>query len=336
MILRVVLHIGPQKTGTSYMQSRFHHVRARLRRHGIAYHLPPENAALGSPGLSAQASDLGTLLLQGDVSRFAADVAAVRAQGMTCLLISTELLSKLRPEQIAPLGEIFAGDEVEVYSYCRRWSDRLPSNWWQQISTGLTVPFPQWWARVLSNGARSWLVNESLVWQRWAKLFGRGAVNILSYDALRAGGVDIAEDFLHQRLRWAGRLSPVPRRRDVRTMPAALEIEVIRRLNEQAAGLDVRLTAASRNAVLERLRRSNYEPFRGIAGEAMQAIDIDDNGVLFAESRVAMQRWLDRLATTALSPELMLARSKPYRFVPPEALNTEAARAAFGDLLVAV
>jgi hypothetical protein len=333
--LRVLLHIGPQKTGTSYMQSRFYHVRERLRRHGIAYHLPPEDSGLGRPGFPAQASDLGTLLLHGDMSRFAADVAAVREAGLKCLLISTEMLSKLKPEQIAPLGEIFAGDTVEVYAYCRRWSDRLPSHWWQQVSTGLTTPFPQWWARALSMGARNWLVNESLVWQRWANLFGRDTVHILSYDTLRAAGVDIADDFLHDRLRWTGRLNTGAPRRDVRTMPAALEIEVLRTLHVYAAEAGVRLTAACRHAALERLRLAQYEPFRSIAGDALDTVEIDDTGPLFADSRLAMQLWQDRLATSSLSPELMLARSKPYRFVPPEALQTDAARAAFGDLLQA-
>jgi hypothetical protein len=149
-------------------------------------------------------SDLGMLLSQGGIHRFASELAELRAQKVKSLIVSAEQLANLRADQIAPLRELFAGDDVHVYIYCRRWSDRLPSAWWQRVSTGFAQPFPDWLNDTLQNANRNWVVNESLLWQRWAHLFGRKHIHILSYDVLVRAGADLAEDFLFNRLHFAG------------------------------------------------------------------------------------------------------------------------------------
>jgi len=338
--LRVVFHIGPHKTGTTYMQRRFFQLRTRLARHGITYHMPNqahlplhEPTRVAGPG-TMQHSDIATRLTPALAGAVADEVAAIRASTQACLLISSEALAKPSAEQLAPLKEIFAKDQVEVYAYCRRWSDRLPSHWWQLVSSGLTTPFPEWLAATLKQGTRNRIVNESVLWQRWADLFGRDAVHILSYDALRAARVDIADDFLHTRLRWPGKYIVPPQRRDMRTMPSPLEMEVIRALSLYAASHSAAITPKMRSDTLDRLRAADFQPFRDIVGENLETLPIDDMDPVFDESRQAMKAWEDRLATTALSPNILLPRISNFRFVAPEALQQPAAQAAFGDLLV--
>ena len=337
--LRVIFHIGPHKTGTTYMQRRLFQLRSRLARHAITYHMPnrahlPLLEPVRVEGPAMQHSDIATRLTPALLGAFTDEVAEIRDSSQVCLVISSEALAKLSAEQLAPLKEIFARDQVEVYAYCRRWSDRLPSHWWQLVSTGLTTPFPQWLAGILKQGVTNRIVNESVLWQRWANLFGREAVHVLSYDALRMARVDIADDFLNARLRWGGKFMVPPRRKDMRTMPSALEMEVIRTLSVHAAAQGVAISYKMRNDILDRLREADFQPLRNIAAGNLQTMRIDDMDPVFAESLQAMKSWEDRLMTSALSPSILLPRVSQFRFVPPEALQQPAAEAVFSDLLV--
>jgi hypothetical protein len=333
--MRVILHIGPQKTGTSYMQKRLFQYRDRLGRHGFAYHLPPTTGGADQTRAPRpQFSDLGVLLAHGGIERFAAELAHMRDEGTECLIVSTEYLSKLTAGQIKPLHALFAGDEVEIYAYCRRWSDRLPSAWWQRVSTGFAQPFPAWLAETLATPARNWLVNESLLWQRWARVFGREHINILSYDVLIGAGADLADDFLFNRLNFAGRALNPPKRREVHARPPPLEVEVIRNLFRAAAAQKFNLTSRIKHRMLERLRDDNMEPFRSMAGDALLTLPIDDNDPVFTESLAAMQTWSDRLVTRDIAPHFMLPQVKSTKVVPPEALAGAAAQAAFAALMV--
>ena len=328
--LRVVIHIGPQKTGTTYLQRRLQHVRKRLEKSGIICHLPHDSER-GLPGGARHR--LAGMLIDGSAGAFAQEVAEIRAQGWHCLLISSESLARRTRAQLAPLAEIFAPDQVEIYAYCRRWSDRLPSHWWQNIATGGTVPFPDWFGTVVNGGTGNSILNESLIWRNWAELFGRAAVHLISYDALRQREIDIADDFLHTRLHWPGKFHQPPPRKEVRKTPSPVEIEITRCLNLQAAAHGKALPGHRRRALLEALRVADFQPFRDMAGDAMQVIPINDADPSFVASRVAMQAWEDRLVTRTLSPNIVMPRATAYSFVPPEALNTAAASAAFGDLL---
>ena len=333
--MRVILHIGPQKTGTSYMQKRLYQYRDRLDRHGFAYHLPPPPGAT-DPATAPRPhfSDLGLLLAHGGIERFAAELAHLREERMECLIVSTEYLSKHSAEQIKPLAALFAGDQVEIYAYCRRWSDRLPSAWWQRVSTGFATPFPAWLAETLATPARNALVNESLLWQRWARVFGRQHIHILSYDVLIEAGADLADDFLYTRLDFAGRALNPPKRREVHARPPPLEVEVIRNLFRAADAANFNLTSRIKHRMLERLRDDNMEPFRSMAGGALLTVPIDDNDPVFAESLAAMQKWSDRLVTSDIAPHFMLPQVKSSKVVPPEALAGAAAQAEFAALMV--
>jgi hypothetical protein len=333
-LMRVIIHIGPQKTGTSYMQRRLYQYRDRLDRHGIAYHLPPLTQAVEAGGPRPHFSDIGVLLAHGGFERFAGELALVRENRMETLVISTEYLSKLRVDQIKPLAALLTGDQVEIYAYCRRWSDRLPSAWWQRVSTGYGVPFPEWLERTLAEATQNWLVNESLLWQRWARIFGRERIHILSYDVLVEAGQDLADDFIFERLRYDGRALGPPKRREAHVRPVPLEVEVVRNLYRAADAQRFNLTSRIKHRMLEKLREDDMEPFRGMAGGKLLSVTIDDNDPVFAPSLAAMQGWSDRLVTANISPAFMRPQAKATKVVPPEALAGPEAQAAFAAMMV--
>ena len=333
--MRIILHIGPQKTGTSYMQSVLFRHRRRLAEQGFAYHLPPLRDGLDPRGRPAVRSDLGELIGEGGFQRFEREVAAVRRRGFTCLIISAELLSKVRADQLEPIARLFAEDEVEVYAYIRRWSDRLPSAWWQRVSTGYGVPYPEWLAGMLEKAAGNWVVNESLLWRRFANQFGRKSIRLLSYDAMREAKVDLAEDFMRTRLGYTGLIKPRALERDVHARPSPLEVEIIQQLYRACAAETFTMSMPVKHRLLAELRRANMEPFRTIAGGAVQDIVIDDNGPDFDVARTAMQDWADRLVTADISPHLLLPQARASRIVPRDALEVPAGRAAIADMLAA-
>jgi hypothetical protein len=337
--MRVLIHIGPQKTGTTYLQTRLFRLRKRLARDGIVWHLCT-SADLGRKGKPrprvGKTSDLLDILADGRTEGFAQEVAQLRAAGTRCLVISAEGLSKLQPPKFAPLREILAPDQVEIYIYLRRWSERLPSSWWQQVAGGLSTPFADWLQAKIDDARRDPIVNQSILWRRWGKMFGRETVNILSYDAMRAAKMDLADDFLRNRIGWQGKMelrSEPPREAHVR--PTPLKVEAIRALNALAQEQGVQLTSRQRHHMYDSLDDAMMRRVAAVTEGEVTQLELDDAGPLFAIAREKMAPWKDRLATKSLFPDLIDPKVAHYPVMPASALQGPRARTLLGKILAA-
>ncbi|MDZ7814366.1 MAG: hypothetical protein U5L74_15295 [Ideonella sp.] len=177
---RLVLHIGPHKTGTTYLQSRLLQHAAALRAHsGINYVQAGIGPQFGHHKLCAE-------LRQGGPG----EAWAAAAQEWThypCHIISSENFSRLPPAAVATLAELLAGLKVEICYVLRRPEALLYAAWQEQVKHGSPHSLPEFVAPHLAAPAHSPLLNPQVLLAPYLQAF-EGRLRVLSYDAIRAEG----------------------------------------------------------------------------------------------------------------------------------------------------
>lgn len=145
-----LLHIGPQKTGSTALQAAARAQRSELRRHGVT-----------AVGLSRRDRlALWTALMypdsreprhREDLARWAAVAeSAVRATGRTFL--THESLGKADSDGARRMVTALGGARVHVLAVARRLDRLLPSQWQQRVkSGGTTLSYEDWLEVVLDD-----------------------------------------------------------------------------------------------------------------------------------------------------------------------------------------
>ena len=194
---RYVLHIGPSKTGSTYLQRRLFHARAALLADGICY---PDN--WWTKAAQIDHNPLTELLRRNRFAEVAAEFRRIAAQDHRIVVISSEDIEGLAPAQFAALRAAMGSDPVEVVFYCRRWSERMPSIWKQVVKTGLCPTLPEWYTAAVRHAHFSALANYSLIWNIVCEVFGRSSLRLVSYDRLRDARIDLFRHFSASFLDW--------------------------------------------------------------------------------------------------------------------------------------
>lgn len=137
---RVFLHIGPHKTGTSFVQSLFHLNRPRLAGAGIHY---PDIGSNAHHGLAAvwitTANEPENFSGAGGPEGLWDDLIDRYAKAPGTLFLSSENFSRAHPEVVdmADLARrLSAFDEVKVIYTMRRQAEMVQSIWLQVAKSG--------------------------------------------------------------------------------------------------------------------------------------------------------------------------------------------------------
>lgn len=224
---RYVLHIGPHKTGTSYLQVLFRDLSTQLQSRGILY--PPHWTAefvLGHAALARRLQEERDEKLQLEFDE-------LNASGSEIVLISAEDLSNLSTKQIATLRECIGEHPISVVFYCRRWLELLPSVWQELIKHGRTFNLPEFVALQLVNPLDSLPLNYARTLDKFAAVFARENVFLVSYSSIVDSGGNIAEHFFREFLSWPD--APVARKSRVNASLSLLDTEMVRILNAMQA-----------------------------------------------------------------------------------------------------
>jgi hypothetical protein len=164
---RVFLHIGPRKSGSTYLQSRLWANRAALRNRGI--HLPGD----GQIDHFRAGLDLRELPARGEqlppVGRWDRLSAEVRASDARTVVISDERLAGVSSVQAARALRSLAPHAVHVIYAVREFAGLVPSEWQERIKQALDAPFDAWLRRIATRGGPWFLRAHCLgnVFARW-------------------------------------------------------------------------------------------------------------------------------------------------------------------------
>ncbi|MFC6287519.1 hypothetical protein ACFP3Q_12500 [Nocardioides sp. GCM10027113] len=233
---RLFLHLGLQKTGTSYLQGV---MRANLDR----------LAGQGLDVVPADRRDTFELMLlvreRYDEQRDPASVATAldrfrdeldRAPGSRALL-SQESLAAARPAQIARLLEACADREVHVVLTVRDLGRQLPSSWQQELKAGRTDGYRRYLQRLQASQeagetSHPWIhLDPPAVLARWAGLLPADRIHVVTVPPSGSAPTLLLERFC--RVLDVDPEGLVPEERPANTSLGRVQAEVLRRVNKE-------------------------------------------------------------------------------------------------------
>lgn len=188
---RLIIHIGMQKTGTTFLQTGMNTHREALAARGLIYSEPL--AGMGGTGPTAHHFLAHALMGRRfghtpgpDFSRLgdhAAALRAVAAQAGGTAVLSSEDLSLLRLPQIRQLRALFPDEGVQILVYLRRQDLWLESLYGQLLKLGRHQATAAFAAR---NRRR---MDYAGVLAPWATVFGAKNLIVRTYEGFEGGGL---------------------------------------------------------------------------------------------------------------------------------------------------
>lgn len=241
---KFLIHVGPHKTGSTYLQGAFRALRPELLKRGIAY---PE---FGQGPDKLNHAVLAQRLRADDYAGIGEEFVSLMGSGHETVLISSEDLADVGSAGIAYLKSLLGTQHARVVFYCRRWSELLPSGWQEMVKHGETGTFPEFLSRHMVNSFGSHVMNYGQTVGRYAEHFGLPNISLVSYSNIVDSGHDLLTNFCRNFLAWAD--PPVPPQGRVNASLDPVEVEVVRALN----AIDRAHGGEKSNAIFLALRRA--------------------------------------------------------------------------------
>ena len=313
---RYLIHIGPHKTGTTYLQHAFTRLRAALAARGVLY---PHRWGNGEHGHH----DLPSALGQPDDGSLPAVFGAFNRSGVDTVLLSSETFTYSGDAEVRRLHTLLAGEPATVVFYGRRWSELIPSCWRESVKHGSLVTMPEYVLTCLGDPTASPIVNFCHILDRFAAVFGSGSIRIVSYNGVLEAGEDLLSHFCRNFLSW----SDPPPTGFGRVNPSLdmVDTEIIRTLNT----LEWTQSRDGRQLLHERYVEAKADlPVRWIVEKSMQfvvnTLRIDDAAPALAHlHRTIAERYNSALVSPFPAAGLFEPRIADVTYVRPDYLLAE-------------
>ncbi len=168
--MRAFLHVGLQKTGTSYLQSHLWDSPEQLAEQGVRM-VPADRVQAFRLSRAVVAEDPAEVppAAAGSIEALFEDVAAATEP---VLLLSQEALASAGADRAALLRDVFTGRELHLVVTVRDLARQLPSAWQQRVKSRGSIALPAFVDLVRSRGEGSevfWRHHDLVaVLERWA------------------------------------------------------------------------------------------------------------------------------------------------------------------------
>lgn len=276
----LLLHIGPQKTGSTAIQGAMHVRRDELANHGVLYPGHQQREREGGWAVMGIGSAVGRRPPR--IARWEALADEVRRSDASRICVSNEDFARAEP---AAVERILAGldpERVHLLYVARRLDRLLPSQWQERVKARLTTSFEEYLRIVLEGPADHPLArltwgpqDAAAVVARWAEHLPVERIAVLVSDEHDHGVIPRAFESLLGLP--GGLLDPIPERSN-RSL-GYLECEVVRRLNQVAADdgwTPQQYWRLIQSGAVEELKRNPVDGPRiaGLPGWALDAVAV--------------------------------------------------------------
>lgn len=232
---RLYIHVGLQKTGTSYLQGVMRHNAERLATQGLDV-VPASRRDVFELMLLVrdrydEQRDQATV--RDALDRFTAELS--RASGDRALL-SQESLAAARPAQIRRLLDACRDREVHVVLTVRDLARQLPSSWQQGLKSGGTEGYRRYLSQLQASqregsGKHPWIhLDPPAVLARWAEILPPEHIHVVTVPPSGS-----APTLLLERFGAVLGVNPddlEPEERPANTSLGRVQAEVLRRVNQ--------------------------------------------------------------------------------------------------------
>ena len=203
-----VLHVGPHKTATTWLQQNFHHNKKTLEQAGWLYPQTGERVRVAHHDLSDRPDEVLNAKSR-KVRELKAIARKSQEHGLN-ILLSSEGFRNWKPEHIKALQAIMAPHEMRIVYCLRDPATLLYSFWAQQVKTGMTTSFPEFSEKQFRRAERSRVLNPLVEVDMLAGIEG-ASLSLLLYDEIRRQQRDIFDVFVADVLN----IAPLPHAPDV-------------------------------------------------------------------------------------------------------------------------
>ena len=188
----LVLHVGPHKTATTWLQRNFHHNAAALEKAGWLYSQMGERVAIAHHDLSDDQKDI-----LDDKSRKVAQFRKIldrAAEKNLDILLSSEGFDKWRPNMLAKLRDLAAPHELKIVYTLRDPVSLVYSIWQQKVKTGGPKTFPEHYDEQVRKAGKSRSLDPLSDIDKFAAI-ENSTLTVLLYDEIRRQNRDIFDVF---------------------------------------------------------------------------------------------------------------------------------------------
>ena len=191
----LVIHIGPRKTATTYLQSNFYRSRKELLAKGWLYPVLSLKARNAHHGVVSGLA--GIRKGEGALVRSIAKAGRVARKRGANILISSESFRRWSAEDFVTLGERFGQSEVVIVYALRDPADLLLSVWGETVKNGRAASLKHYVRKHLSDPEGSAVLNclnELGPITDHPKL----SLKVINFEALRKSGEDVFTAFCRE------------------------------------------------------------------------------------------------------------------------------------------
>ena len=304
---KYLIHVGPHKTATTYLQLSFDRARKRLHRQRVTY--PTEWS-------SAESEPSHRKLVVGLREKRAVQLRSqfdlVEQNNPEYVLISAEGINNLERSSLELLKALLGRNPVTIIFYCRRWSELLPSLWQEKIKHGYDETFPEFFSINFSDPFESLIMNFAKRLKVYIDIFERENVKLVSYNNLCDDNIDLAghffDIFLPRHRPLIDDLPELAAARPNQSLPP-LDVEVIRALNS----FNIRGGMPPPSSALRGWYMANARRFD--LAELFSAIEQNKEALRFSDASPGAQRLQEMLSTAYV--DLMVPPARSHHLFAP-------------------
>lgn len=181
---RILVHIGPHKTGTTSLQAALFTARPSLHEQGVHHAGWSRNPARAIQSVTGQVSAWGDT--PPPIRDWQSLVKDIHRALPRRVILSSEFLAHARPDVVRRVVDDLGRDRVHVVTTLRPIARILPSMWQQSIKAGRTTAFDAWLRRLFATDqppAGFWtLQDHDALIRRWADEVGIDRVTAVVLD----------------------------------------------------------------------------------------------------------------------------------------------------------
>lgn len=178
---KLILHVGPHKTGSTSIQHLLKREQARLKSRGIGY----EDLSHLEGGVHRLADSLSVSTNVRAMPVVQTYVGALKFDTPTTI-ISSENFSRLNGDQIRDFVAMLPCDTVEVVYFLRNPLSRMSSQWRENVKHGYRHTLLEYAAARLARPFLDRALNDAINLQAWSKTVGSDQMKIHLYDQVQS------------------------------------------------------------------------------------------------------------------------------------------------------
>lgn len=191
--VHLIIHVGPPKTGTSFLQQSFTKFQWLLEARNILY---PQSGRGGSEA-HHELANICRSQPQADVSGFLAGVRRELTDKHRYVILSSELFADFRQKELSILAKIIqCFESVEFVFFVRRSNELVYSMWQELVKHGAICDFTSFLAGCLIAPSSKTFIDKRMQIDAYARQWGHANISLFNYSELMDSRVNIFAYFM--------------------------------------------------------------------------------------------------------------------------------------------